>query len=712
MGLSIRIDSLSPLPSNAYQYTPLFMDVYLSGDYQNPSNPDQIDLHLTIVTPAGKILRQPGFYLQGSPRQSHWQIRFTPVDTGNYQFTIEARTPGDTVHAKPRIVAVSPSDQDGFVRMLYHHFCFKFDSGRPFKGIGENLGWADDYEFYFKKLNAFGCNFVRIWMCPWQLHLEWKDDGLCNYNQSNATRLDSILSLAEHYQIYIELCLDYHGVVQKEEGYFKEKRWSENPYNQKNGGPCLKEQDFFTVPAAKEYYKKRLRYIMARFGYHPNILAWEFWNEVNLTAGNPPDIIAWHQEMARYVKELDIHRHLLSTSFINEGYPEVWQIPQLDFSQNHYYNSPDITYTLEQSILSHSRTYGKPHVIGEFGVDFRGPSETIRNDPYHIGIHNGLWVGIFAPTPIIPLTWWWDNLIEPNNLYHHFQAVSRFSREIFSDTLPPVIADLKESIIPTSNSQKSLTGQSLTILPSQGWGSAKLSRFDVPPNGQIANENEIPGFIYGEMKKDMGQSIEFSITYLQDGEFSLHIYHVSDTNRVVLSVDQNKMLDKTLFPQPDQPEWKETQYNSECQCYQGLYDQKLTIPIKKGPHRIKIENIGQDWVEVGAYIFSHCGIEKTSALVVKNLKKNTNLYLWIRHPDYEWKKVMFSGLPLPIEGRELTATSMPDGRYRMEWWDTEKGIMVSQEEIMKNNQPEIHIPVPPISRDIAGKLIRIGELPR
>ncbi len=42
----------------------------------------------------------------------------------------------------------------------------------------------------------------------------------------------------------------------------------------------------FTNEQAREFYRKRLRYTVARWGYSPHVLCWEFGNEIQGWAGD------------------------------------------------------------------------------------------------------------------------------------------------------------------------------------------------------------------------------------------------------------------------------------------------------------------------------------------------------------------------------------------------------------------------------------------
>jgi hypothetical protein len=310
---------------------------------------------------------------------------------------------------------------------------FRYESGEAFRGIGMNVCWTDDFEHYFRKMRDAGMNITRIWLCPWSLPFEWTETGLGRYNLRSARRLDSILEMANKYGIFVILCIDYHGIAPKGLGFFKEDRWLDNPYNKANGGPCVGRADFFTSAEAKAFLKKKYKYIISRFGHSPNIAAWEFMNEADLMAGLSLPVSQWHIEMAEYVRSIDVHKRLISTSSTRhyiEKVIDAFRSPAFDFVMYHDYNSLDLgayfTYLLEAT----TEYYQKPVVLGEFGVEFRGGDRTYSVDPKHIGLHNGIWSGWFNETPVIPMSWWWDSYIDKYDLWTEYLNLSRFADSI------------------------------------------------------------------------------------------------------------------------------------------------------------------------------------------------------------------------------------------------------------------------------------------
>ena len=254
-----------------------------------------------------------------------------------------------------------------------------------------------------------------------------------NYTQrlDRAWQLDRVIDEAERRDIYVMLSLLNHGAFST----VFNSEWADNPYNAANGGPLASPQEFFTNETARDLFAQRLRYIVARWGSSTHVLAWELWNEVDLTNGYAPAAVAaWHADMAARLRALDPNDHLVSTShafFAND--PRVWNDGGLDFTQVHYYadtlpafaNLSKTVVTWTGNRLAQTE---RPVLFGELGVDSRGPVETQANDPEGIGVHDGLWAGAVSGGFGTAMPWWWDSLIatEPQRYYPMFGSIARY----------------------------------------------------------------------------------------------------------------------------------------------------------------------------------------------------------------------------------------------------------------------------------------------
>jgi hypothetical protein len=318
-----------------------------------------------------------------------------------------------------------------------------FEDGTPYFAVGENTGWydargTDAYDDWFGALAKQHANFGRIWMSSWAFGLEWNDTGLGNYTKrlDRAWQLDRVLDEADRRDIYVMFSLLNHGAFST----VFNSEWASNPYNAANGGPLAMPAEFFTNPEARKLFERRLRYVVARWGWSTHVQSWELWNEVDLTDGyNSSTVAAWHAEMASSLRAFDPHDHLITSShaiFFND--PSVWSV--LDFTQQHFYADTippfaNVAKTVMNLTADRFAATGKPVLFGELGVNSRGPSETKAADPEGIGVHDGLWGGVVSGGFGTAMPWWWDNVIatEPDRYYPMFGAVARFVRGVAWD---------------------------------------------------------------------------------------------------------------------------------------------------------------------------------------------------------------------------------------------------------------------------------------
>ena len=389
---------------------------------KNPFDPEKIAFDGIFTAPSGKHFTVPAFFA-GS---SSWRVRFAPAEIGRYNFFLTGKVGKKIMKSTNGSFEVVESADDGFIRVSEKApIYFEFDSKQPYFPIGENVSWSNRYEYYFTKLSKCGANFARIWMCPWNLGLEKRfEPG--RYDLENARRLDSILAMAKEHRIHVMLCFDYHGSFMEFEGRPIDQKWHENPYNAQNGGPCKSAASFLMNELAKSIYKKRLRYIVGRWGYSTQVFAWELFNEADLIDHDKAYLIQWHTEMSEYLKRIDPFGHLVTTSFSGKGYREIWALESIDFTQTHLYEAKDFALSLPRRCQTAIKKHNKPHLIGEFGVSTLSGERTIKIDPSGIGFHNGLWASALSGCAGTAMSWWWDTYIDKRGLYPHLQAIAQF----------------------------------------------------------------------------------------------------------------------------------------------------------------------------------------------------------------------------------------------------------------------------------------------
>jgi hypothetical protein len=271
-------------------------------------------------------------------------------------------------------------------------------------------------------------------MCPWNFPVAWPQMSNTDryassehyYNPDGIRRLDEVVEMIDSLDLYMMLAFNHHG------GVIEGGEWEKNRYNEANGGPAATPAEFFTSHEARALFREQLRYIVARWGYSPHIGVWEYFNEVDNAAFARGDSIRiphkaitdWHQEMASYLKSIDPYGHIVTTSVSHREIEGLYALEELDLNQMHVYKR---TKQIPEGILNYTGKYKKPFSWGEFGYewdwnkDFSNFAEEMDHD-----YRTGLWYGLFHPTPILPMTWWWE-LFDERNMTPYFRSVAEIN---------------------------------------------------------------------------------------------------------------------------------------------------------------------------------------------------------------------------------------------------------------------------------------------
>ena len=453
--LAMREAQVSPSPLQAHSQSPyvalrtphtslarmdlLELDVDTNVASQNPFDPNQIAIDVHFDSPTGQRYNIPAFFYQDFNPVTYqplwpqkWKARFTPVSEGTWTAIATLHTPSLTLQSAVLSFEVTPSVSQGFIRVSRENNRYlAYDNGESYFPVGLNLAWGhanplEDYRRWLNALQANGASVTRIWMASWAFGIEWSDSGLGHYRLDRAWQLDQVMQMAARRGISIILVLINHGAF----NITVNPEWNMNPYNAALGGPCQQPVDFATNAQAQKLFMQRLRYIAARWGYATNLLAWEWWNEVDLTPIGDLNVLRpWLAQMTAYMHSVDPYHHLSTISFASTTDPRIMNLPGIDLWQRHEYTAldPMISMPKAYATLTGYGTQPSTHPIlfGEFGASANGEQPT-RFDPEGIQFHNALWASTFSGFANAALYWWWDTYIDPNHYWYHLQGLSRF----------------------------------------------------------------------------------------------------------------------------------------------------------------------------------------------------------------------------------------------------------------------------------------------
>ncbi len=656
----------------------------LSATYDNPFDPAQIDVHADFTAPSGKVSRAVGFFSRDFawstdakprllPGAYAWQVRFTPDAPGAWRYTVTATDRSGTVALPAATFTATPAATPGFLRRVGTRFAH--DDASAFTPIGLDMCWGPQepgagYTQWLPALGQAGGNWVRVWMWQYHLGLEWKADtrpdgyrGAGRYNLENAWRLDHLLDLAAEQGVNVQLCLGTYGDFTTG-GYFHEGQWPNNPYNAANGGPCAKPEDFWTDADARRLYQQRLRYLAARYACRTNLFGWEFWNEAHAPA-------AWTAEMARYLKSTDPHRHLVTTSY---GDDATWALPDIDYTQTHHYGMGDVADHAPVAIAdaaAHAK-YGKPHLLAEFGIDWR--EADTKYDPTGAGVnlHNGLWAGLLGGDAGTGMIWYWDNYVAPKALFHEFTAVRRVA-----DAIPWGVGTWTPAQTESPVADGPETWSDLTLTADSGWGKSATAPFTVTPAG-LHGTPPVPQFLYGPKKTDLHAEPSFTVTFPHAGDLVLRVDTVSTPTTLRCRVDGVPVGTVTLNPEPPQDPaakapYEKTEYKAEWKVYQAVFNTDARFPVPAGAHTVTLDVPTGDWLSLRRLTFTGCRSSRYPALTLCGVTNGHAAALWVHHAGHTWMAVHDGAAIPPITGARTALTGLPDGTYRVVWYDTESG---------------------------------------
>lgn len=478
-----------------------------------------------------------GFYfqeVQATPDNLHWVVtnseypirfRFAPPFIGDYKISIgyNYKSNGQIINEtigtneatwlafKGVVNSSNKEKRKGYLEVGHHkrHFRHAYDK-TSFFGIGMNLpelpthpsydptgqpGGAERYIPYgyqqrrgllMGELSNKGGNFIRMISFNGVNAVEKtfsftpaqsiKGDCLGNYhiNQMHMHETDLDIERAEDLNIFLLFCMQIHYPFMIVNGYNPDEDWQNNPYNNSLNLGIV--DGFLTNAEAKRFFKNKLKYMQARWGYSAAIAEWQIMSEadqiglgsgagngpwyVNSPSSNslfPPMLNAWHCEMSEFLANI-YPKHLIGTTYIHSPFREngptcsdlSFECQNIDVISWHFYDNSidpaehginrkrfdaihDIIYKSQNTACSGDTEPGyyidKPLILSEIGA-----RDTFAFDICtDIEIHNSIWAGAMSGAATIPLNWHNNaSISNPTGMlntwdyFHNYSALNNF----------------------------------------------------------------------------------------------------------------------------------------------------------------------------------------------------------------------------------------------------------------------------------------------
>lgn len=266
----------------------------------------------------------------------------------------------------------------------------------------------------FQEATNHGLNIARTWA--------FSDGGFKplqyspgSYNEDMFLGLDFVISEARKYGTKLVLSL-----VNNYDDFGGKKQYVD--WAKSEGHTINSEDDFFTNPVVKGYYKNHIKSVLTRrnnitgvvYKDDPTIMAWELMNEIRCPSDQSGNTVqAWISEMASYLKSID-GNHLLEAGLegfygqskhdsnpgflVGTDFIANNQIPAIDFATVHSYpdqwlpgssNEDQISFLdhwLNDHIQDAKNTIQKPVLFAEFGVSTKNinAGSTLRDQFFNM----------------------------------------------------------------------------------------------------------------------------------------------------------------------------------------------------------------------------------------------------------------------------------------------------------------------------------------
>ena len=690
------------------QYRKFEISLQLSGTWDNPFDPTQVLLDAEFRAPDGTISLVPGFFYQDYERddfdgqelltphgEAHWKVRFAPAMPGSHHYRLRLTNQGKTLESEERSFTCVPNPEDhGYLRVSRENpYYLQFDDGTPFFAMGENVallgsGGIADGEQWYTRLAGAGGNFVRSWWCYGSTDLESlvtgrPDQGLGRYKQPDAWRLDHLVELAERLDIRMMCCLE------TQQNLRRDKSWGRFSYSAATGGPVASPKDYFVNEKGEEFFRRRLRYIVARWSYSPAVFSWQFWNEVSACNDfDAANAAAWHRRMAKYLREIDPVDHVIHSNFGNlDGYPEVDGLVEMEVVSTNTYSRRDMGQTAAWGTRKMTALYRKPFLITEYGVGHHGG--WVGEDPDGVIVHNGLWGAVMNGSAGTALPWGWGGWVDAQDMYRYWKPVAAIVKDI-----PFCKREWKRVEVERLTYRDGPGKPYYASVFFEGWPRNYAytlcppqppTVFDVDAEGRVKQQESLRGMLHA------GEAQTLAVEFPVDGTLTVHVPERSTRGDPILEVqvDGTKVLNESL-PLDTEAVWS--------------YWKHFTVPVLAGTHRIRVGNAGSGtfWA---AYELGNYRLREGPDLEIQGLQTDDYILLWARNPQFIWLCAREGRKPEPQPQGRLTLKNVRDGRYSVTWRDTVTNDVVLETDANADNG-RLMVGTPAVVRSAAARIVR------
>lgn len=396
---------------------------------------------LTITSPSGRSWERRAFLYRdhqppvgdAAPQptgEATLHVRHTPRVPGVHPWVLKAPDGKELTRGTLTVVPARGKRPVGMLQVSQDNpRLLSFRDGTIFIPIGPNVCWtvAPDqlgkFARHFADLAKEGGTHVRLWCASWCGQIEGEQPDA--YRLEHAWLLDRILELARANGLMVTVVLDNHHDMGLGKFF---------PY----GATYQERVQRFLGATPGDQHRRRLRYILARWGADDTIAAWELFNELDLAQPVREASLRWADAASRLFESLDADNRLLTISWAGDDWDPLAKLPAIDLGQVH-------SYVVEWSdklgirkaatrdgvgmllpAAERGMVLGKPYCFSEVG--YQGTNEDNKGndlDTQGLLLRQQAWAGFLLGGYGSGMNWWWDVYVEPKKLWSAYRGISR-----------------------------------------------------------------------------------------------------------------------------------------------------------------------------------------------------------------------------------------------------------------------------------------------
>jgi hypothetical protein len=449
--LSVRADSRKV---GLYEKFELRID--LKAAYDNPFDPNQINLSAEFTSPSGRKWNVWGFYNPTS-WAGLWMVRFSPTEKGTWRYIVKVTDSQGTAQSRAGTFEAQDSSHHGFITIAPNQRYLRYSDGSSFYGVG--MWYNDSYEQFnqgaiteegLDNLKGRGVSFIGFFPTP----LETMGTGLGRYDQNRCGRMDQLIEWCEQRDIHISWNVWFHSYISMAVWGGGNSRYRNNPYSLISSA-----KDFFGSEEAWKYQQKLYRYMIARWGYSRALFLWFVVDEINgtegWTQGDHDMAEQWCRKVDEYFNKYDPYcRPTTGTQSggIGQWWPGGYEI--FDIAAREIYEAqghpmpksgklgPNDENPLQYSYRNYATQvknlwdgFHKPAIVGECGWDH---TYYEPGTPGYLAMyHNAIWVSLANGLCATPFWWSYSSWINDSVVTNQMLYFSEFVSDIdFANIMP------------------------------------------------------------------------------------------------------------------------------------------------------------------------------------------------------------------------------------------------------------------------------------